>query len=143
MNSKKDDLPYFPFYVGDWRKATDVQALPLETRAVWFEILCYMWESTERGYLTVNGKPLQNGALARMIGLPEDLLEQNLKQILEFGVASLRESDGAMYSRRMVKDQELRLKRQKAGKIGGKASFASRFARAKSQANAQQKSSKR
>ncbi len=137
MTGKKDDLPYFPFYVGDWRKATDVQALPLETRAVWFEMLCYMWESTERGFLTVNGKPIPTNALARMIGLPEDLLKQNLKVLLEFGVASKRESDGAFYSRRMVKDQDIREKRKKAGSIGGKKSFASRFAQANSQANAE------
>ena len=120
MHKKKDDLPYFPFYVGDWRKATDVQALPLEARAVWFEMLCYMWESTERGYLTVNGNPICETALARMIGLPDVLLKQYLKQILDFGCASLREKDGAIYSRRMVRDQELRVKRQKAGSIGGK-----------------------
>jgi hypothetical protein len=137
MNKKKDDLPYFPFYIGDWRKATDVQALPLETRAIWFEMLCYMWESTERGFLTVNCKPISTNALARMIGLSEDLLKQNIKCLLDFGVASKRESDGAIYSRRMVRDQDIREKRKIAGSLGGKKSFASRFAQANVQANAE------
>ena len=135
--AKKDDLPYMPFYIGDWRKATDVQALPLETKAIWFEMLLYMWESTERGFLTVNGKPIPESALARMLGLPEDLLKQNLKHLSDFGVSSIRESDGAIYCRRMVRDQEIREKRQKAGSLGGKKSFASRFAQAKPQANAE------
>ena len=134
--AKKDDLPYMPFYIGDWRKATDVQALPLESKAIWFEMLLYMWESTERGYLTVNGKPIPENALARMLGLPELLLKQNVKYLLDFGVASIRESDGAIFCRRMVRDQEIREKRQKAGSLGGKKSFASRFAQAKVQANA-------
>lgn len=125
-----------PFYIGDWRKATDVQALPLEAKAVWFEMLLYMWESTERGFLTVNRKPIPESALARMLGLHEDLLKQNLKLCLDFGVASIRESDGAIYCRRMVRDQEIREKRQKAGSLGGKKSFASRFAQANTQANA-------
>lgn len=128
MTNKKDDLPYFPFYVGDWRKATDVQALPLETKAIWFEMLCYMWESTERGYLTVNGKPISIESLARMIGIASVLLEQNVKVLLEFGVASKRESDGAIFSRRMVRDQEIRKKRQISGSIGGKKSAEKRFA---------------
>jgi hypothetical protein len=134
-NLKKDDLPYFPFYIGDWRKATDVQALPFATKAIWFEILCYMWESTERGYLTVNGKPIEMESLARMLGIDKVLLEQNVKCILDFGVASIRESDGAIYSRKMVRDQEIRIIRQKAGSLGGKASFASRFAQSNIQAN--------
>jgi hypothetical protein len=135
MLNKKDDLPYFPFYIGDWRKATDVQALPRDVRSVWFDMLCYMWESTERGYLTVNGKPIPDDSLASMLGLPVDLLKQNVKVILDFGVASIRESDGALYSRRMVKDQELRIIRQKAGSVGGKKSYASRFAQANIEAN--------
>ena len=143
MQAKKDDLPYFPFYVGDWRKATDVQALPLETRAVWFEMLCYMWESTERGYLTVNGKPLPEKVLARMIGLSEIEMKTHMGIIFDFGVASLRESDGAIYSRRMVKDQYIREVRQKAGSKGGKKSFAVSLAQAKKQRTRQQKSSKR
>jgi len=134
--NKKDDLPYFPFYIGDWLKATDVRALPLETRAIWFEMLCCMWESTERGYLTVNGKPIPDESLARMIGIPEILLKQNVKVLMDFGVPGIREVDGAIYSRRMVKDQDIREKRQKAGSLGGKHSFASRFAQANIQANA-------
>lgn len=122
MLKKKDDLPYFPFYIGDWRKATDIQALSREARYVWFDMLCYMWESTERGYLTINGNPIPVESLARMLGLSEILLEQNIQQILRGGVASLRKSDGAIYSRRMIRDQELRVKRQKAGSIGGKKS---------------------
>jgi hypothetical protein len=134
-SKKKDDLPYFPFYIGDWRKATDVQALPFATKAIWFEMLCYMWESTERGYLTVNNKPIEMESLARMLGIDKVLLEQNVKCILDFGVASIRESDGAIYSRKMVRDQEIRIIRQKSGSAGGKASFASRFAKANIQAN--------
>jgi len=45
---KKDDLPAMPFYVGDWLKCPEVRALPLDYRALWFDMLCFMWESTER-----------------------------------------------------------------------------------------------
>jgi len=137
MPNKKDDLPYFPFYIGDWRKATDVQALPRDVQYTWLDMLFYMWESSERGYLTINGKPIGTEALARMMKIDRDLLEQNLKHLSDFAIYSIRESDGAIYCRKMVKDQQIRISRQKAGSIGGKRSFASHFAQAKTQANAE------
>jgi hypothetical protein len=53
---KKNDLPAMMFYVGDWRKAPEIRALPLDARALWFEMLCLMWEMPRRGYLSINGK---------------------------------------------------------------------------------------
>lgn len=133
-NAKKHDLPAMPFYFGDWMKAPEIRALPLDTRMVWFEMMGFMWESTERGYLTINGSPIKTDSLARMIGISEVLLEQKLKQLLDFAVYSVRDSDGAIYSRRMVRDEEIRKIRQKAGSVGGKVRFASSFAQAKTQA---------
>lgn len=135
-DSKKDDLPYMPFYVGDWLKAPDIQCLSYELKGLWFEMLCYMWESKERGVLIkANGAPYTIAEVSRLLRLPEVLLKQKLKQLLEFAIYSIRESDGAIYSRRMVKDQRIRKIRKKAGSKGGKNSFASRFAQAKTQAN--------
>ena len=57
---KKQDLPAWNFYIGDWMKSPEIRALTLPTRMIWFEMLCFMWESTERGYLTINGKNLDN-----------------------------------------------------------------------------------
>lgn len=138
--AKKHDLPAMPFYFGDWMKAPEIRALPLDTRMVWFEMLGFMWESTERGYLTINGHPIPMSSLAQMIGVTEVLLEQKFKQLSDFAVFSIRESDGAIYSRRMVRDEDIRNIRQKAGSEGGKKSFASRFAQAKSQANSESES---
>lgn len=128
--TKKDDLPAMMFYVGDWLKAPDIQCLDYETKGIWFEMLCYMWESNERGYLKYNDEQL-----ARLLRLPEVLLKQKLKQLLDFAIYSIRESDGAIYSRRMVKDQEIREMRKKAGSLGGKQTFARAKARAKVQQN--------
>lgn len=127
---KKDDLPYMPFYVGDWLKAPDIQCLPYELKGIWFEMLCYMWESKERGVLNYSKEEL-----SRLLRMDLVLLEQKLNELLKFGIYSVRANDGAIFNRRMIKDQNIREKRQKAGKIGGKASFASRFAQSKSQAN--------
>lgn len=130
--TKKDDLPAMMFYVGDWLKAPDIQCLSYELKGIWFEMLCFMWESNERGYLKYTTEEL-----ARLLRLPEDLLKQKLEQLSKRGIYSVRESDGAIYSRRMVKDQSIREKRKKAGSLGGKKTFANKFAQAKIVANAE------
>ena len=115
--SKKHDLPAMPFYFGDWRKAPEIRALDLDVRMIWFEMLGLMWESTERGYLTLNLKPVSNSVITRMIGIDIATFERALQQLDDFNVFSRRE-DGAIFSRKMVRDEELRLIKSKAGKTG-------------------------
>lgn len=133
--AKKHDLPYMPFYVGDWLKAPEVQCLPYELQGLWFAILCYMWESVERGYLVdASGTPYSLPELSMLLRLPEQVLEQKLEQLSAKRVFSVRERDQAIFSRRMVRDEEIREKRQIAGSKGGKKTFAKAFGRANTQA---------
>lgn len=116
---KKDDLPAMPFYVGDWLKAPEVRSLAPDVRGLWFDMICYMWESTERGVMVKpNGKPYSKDDIIRMVGLDNQNSGIWLTTLLDNSVCSIRE-DGAIYSRRMVKDQKIRLIRQKIGKKGG------------------------
>lgn len=116
--NKKNDQPYMPFYIGDWQKAPEIQALSLAARGLWVQMLFLMWESTERGYLTINGVPMTVEILSRQVGFACDLLEPLLEEMKKFAVYSVRE-DGAIFSRRMVKDAEISLKRSYAGQKGG------------------------
>lgn len=115
--SKK--LPALQFYVGDWRKDPGVQALDYEARGVWLELLCLMHESDDRGRLLLNGQPMPDAALAQNLGLPEATLKQILSKIEAYGVASRDPDTGALYCRRMVRDEDLRRKKAEAGRIGG------------------------
>lgn len=112
-------LPSFQFYPGDHRKDPGVQALNFHDRGVWLELLCLMHESDERGVLLLNGKPMPEDALARVLGLDKQILTTTINTLLTFGVASRRELDGALFSRRMVRDENLRKVRSEAGKLGG------------------------
>jgi hypothetical protein len=112
-------LPAIQFYVGDWRKDPGVQSLGYHDRGIWFEILCLMHESENRGVLLLNGAPMPEDALARVLGLDKQILTTTLTSILDYGVASRRQEDGALYSRRMVRDEKLRKIRTEAGKQGG------------------------
>lgn len=134
--SKKHDLPAHPFYWGDWFKAMDLQSLPRETRCVWFEMLGRMWESNERGFLTINGKPMSDFAKANALGFGSATNEylQHEAILREAGIFSVRESDGAMYSRKILNDIELSNIRAKAGSKGGKKTWD--FAKANAKASA-------
>ncbi|SKA88947.1 hypothetical protein SAMN02745166_01512 [Prosthecobacter debontii] len=112
-------LPSLQFYPADWRKDPAVQSLDYETRGVWFEILCLMHESEERGVLLLNGQVMPEDALARLLGLDKQILTNHLTKLVTYGVAKRRESDGAIFNKRMVNDEELRKVRQNAGKKGG------------------------
>jgi hypothetical protein len=117
--AKKKDLPYMPFYVGDWMKAPDVRALPLDVRMIWFEMLCLMWESKRRGYLEINGKCVSTSVISKMLGCVITEFEQSLRVLEDFGLYS-RDENGTIFCRRMARDEEIRVKKQKAGKIGMK-----------------------
>ena len=114
-----DKKPSFQFYPGDWRKDPGVQSLSYHDRGVWFEMLLLMHESEERGVLLLNGKPMPESALERLLGLVNQNLTTTLTTLLDFAVASKRAHDGAIYCRRMVRDEELSKVRKAAGKLGG------------------------
>ncbi|TGE15993.1 hypothetical protein [Hymenobacter elongatus] len=112
-------LPAIQFYPGDWHKDQGVQALDLAQRGAWFELLLMMHDSDERGVLLVNGQPMPDAVIARRLGLDNQTANQILTTLLDYGVVSRRESDGALFCRRMVKDEKLRRVRTAAGKKGG------------------------
>jgi len=111
--------PAFQFYPADWRKDPAVQALDFFSRGVWIEVLCLMHESNERGVLLLNGIPMPESALANILGLDKQNLEDALSKIKAYGVAKIRQSDGALYSKRMVDDEKLTQVRREAGNKGG------------------------
>lgn len=111
--------PYIPFYPGDWKKDAGVQALEFFDRHVWFEMLMLMHDSDQRGYLVLNGRPMSDEAIARLLGLDKQIFSKALSNIKANGVCSVRESDQAIYSRSMVRRAELSSKRAISGKSGG------------------------
>ncbi len=112
-------LPAIQFYPGDWRKDVGVQSLTFHDRGVWFELLMLMHESERRGVLVLNGRAIPESALARLLGLDNQILTTTLTTLLDVGVVSVEEATGALMSRRMVRDEHLRTVRAECGKLGG------------------------
>lgn len=112
-------LPALQFYPGDWRKDVGVQSLTYHDRGIWFEMLMLMHESERRGVLTLNGRPIPEDSLARLLGLDKQTLTTTITTLINTGVASREEATGALMCRRMVRDEVTRQARAKAGKLGG------------------------
>ena len=112
-------LPAIQWYPGDWLRDPGVQSLSYEDQGIWFAMLMRMWEGEERGKLTLNGHAMPVEALARLLGLDNQKVNQTLTTLLTYGVTSVEPTTGIIYSRRMVRDEELRKTRQQCGKLGG------------------------
>lgn len=112
-------MPALQFYPADWRKDLAVQALGYHDRGVWFEMLCLMHESSERGVMLLNGAPIAEDVIARLLGLDNQTFNQTLGTLLTYGVAKRRQDDNAIFSKRMVDDEKLCQIRREAGKLGG------------------------
>lgn len=116
---KKYDLPAMPWYVGDWLKCPEVRALAPDYRGLWFDLICYMWESTERGVMIKpNGQPYSDKEIIRMVGLDNQNTGLWLTHLLDNGIC-FRRDDGCIYSKRMIRDEEIRIIRHQVGSKGG------------------------
>jgi len=117
--SKSTKLPSMQFYPGDWKKDPGIKSLSIAARGLWFEMLLIMWEAENRGYLVVGNVPMNSQQLARNVGIDRTECEQLLKELEEVNVYSRSDEIGVIYCRRMVKDENLRLSKCRAGVISG------------------------
>lgn len=81
-------------------------------------MMCLMHDGQPYGYLKVNQKVIHVVNLAPMVGLTIELTTKLTRELEEAGVFS-RDSDGCIFSRRMVRDEEIRAKRSESGHKGG------------------------
>lgn len=77
------------------------------------ECLCIMHEAKPYGHLLINGKPIGDDALARMVGAPAEQVSVCMTELREAGVLSMTRS-GVVFSRRMIKDDAASKKGAKA-----------------------------
>ena len=116
---KQRKYPLMPFDTGDWLKCPELRAMAPDVRALWMDMLCYMWESPEVGVMVApNCKPYSREEIVRIVGLDSRASGSWLELLIDSGVCGVRD-DGAIYSRRMVRDADLREKRAEAGRKGG------------------------
>lgn len=100
-------LPSFQFYPGDWMKDPNVRRCSLAARGVWMDILCLMFECEDRGVLASGDKPWSDQEVAGAVSGPTDVVLSCIAELELKGVVS-RNQSGAMFSRRLVRDEQVR-----------------------------------
>jgi hypothetical protein len=96
-------LPAFQFYPGDWMKAPEIRALSLSARGLWFDMICYMHQSTKYGHFIIGDSVPTSDEAARIIGCEVAEYERLLSELEKFNVFS-RTKSGTIFCRRMVRD---------------------------------------
>jgi len=118
--------PSFQFYPGDWLNDINLRSCSLSARGLWIDLICLMHQCPKYGHLMVNHKVIPMVNLARMLGVNLTDLECWMEELECAGVFSRNES-GCIYSRRMIKDENLRNIRANNGKLGGNPTLKSEF----------------
>lgn len=118
QTSEKVKRPASQYYWGDWFKDLALQSCSLPARGLWHEMNCLMHQGEPYGHLTMpNGKPMGTGQLANLCKITPAICKKLVGELEENGVFS-RAEDGAIFSRRMVRDEDIRNRRADGGKAG-------------------------
>ena len=108
--------PSFQFYPADWLRDPGLRSCSLGARGLWIDMLAFMHEAEPYGHLRLNGHDIGPDSLARMVGANLKEVRRYLDELETAGVFSRTET-GTSYSRRMVRDEELREKRAAGGHL--------------------------
>ncbi|WP_311267470.1 hypothetical protein [Sphingobium sp. WCS2017Hpa-17] len=109
--------PAFQFYPADWRTDPGLRLCALVSRGLWMEMMAIMHEGEPYGHLTAQGRPISPDMLARLVGESPATVKRCMADLEANGVFS-RTDDGVIYSRRMVRDEEVREARAAGGSLG-------------------------
>jgi hypothetical protein len=101
-------LPSFQFYPGDWQKDPDLRRCSKAAKGMWMDMICLMFECPVRGtFISGDGVAWLDREIAEAVGGDVATNLECLAELLSKGVAK-RNAQGAIFSRRLVRDEEQR-----------------------------------
>lgn len=110
--------PSFQFYPSDWLRDTALRSCSTGARGLWMDMICFMHEGTPYGHLKVGDKVILPSNLARMVGDSAEVVADWLLELSQAGVYETTD-EGVIYSKRMIRDENLRQIRAAGGSKGG------------------------
>lgn len=110
--------PWLKFYPTDWRSDEQLRNCSIAARGLWIEMLCLMHRASPYGHLIINGEVLTDAQLAIQTGTPSEQIPALVGELEKAGVFS-RTGKGAIYSRKMVRDEKKANVNAKNGQNGG------------------------
>lgn len=116
--NSRTKAPAFQFYPADWLTDPSLRLCSAETRGVWIDLLCFMFLSSEPGFLIVNGHFLDEKGIQKFSGLNPKRFKKVFEELTSFGILK-KDEQGRFFNKRMIEDERLRRVRQEVGKLGG------------------------
>ena len=126
--------PSFQFYPGDWLKDTALRICCPAARGIWADMLMLLHECPQRGvFRSKKGTKMTPISIKKISKSIASCKPKLIKELIDNGVVYIARKDGALYSKRLVRDELHRKHKAMSGQKGG----------SKTQANLKQKSEKR
>ena len=118
--------PYFPLYVQDYLTDEKLNECSAQTQGVYIKLMCLMHKSDYYGKILLKQKDKQNSnqilnfaeKLIRHLPFKAHIIMSSIAELVEEKVLFIE--DDYLCQKRMIKDNDLSIKRAKAGKKGGK-----------------------
>lgn len=104
------------FYPNDWRADQELQMCSLSARGLWVELMCLAFPNG--GQVLIGGKVPSVGEIAIAVRAKKPEVVRALVELSERGVASTADN-GALVSRRMMRDARRREVNRQNGSHGG------------------------
>jgi len=135
--------PYLPLYVQDFMTDEKLIECSAQSTGVYIRIMCILHKSETYGKISLKQKDKQtdnqitNFALKLSKSMPYNIgiIESSLTELIEEGCLNIELDE--LFQKRMVKDNDVSIKRSVSGSIGGKKTQS--FAKAKSKAKSKAK----
>lgn len=132
------DQPYLPLYIQDYLTDEKLNECSAATQGIYIKLMCLLHKSETYGKILLKQKYKQNESMclnfasqvANHLPFSKLELESAIKELINENVCYLENE--FLCQKRMIKDNDLSLKRSKAGKKGGDNN---KFAKAKVKAN--------
>ncbi len=141
------DQPYIPLYVQDYLTDEKLNECCPASQGIYIKIMCLMHKSKEYGMILLKQKYKQSSSIylnfacqiSNHLTFTKSDIEKALRELIEEDVLQLEEDK--ILQKRMIKDNDISLKRSNAGKKGGgNPNFVSDFVKTKVQTNTENES---
>lgn len=119
MNIQNRKYEWCKFSFASYRTDYELRRCSDAARLLWWDVLALMATGSEVGYLTLSGRPWTLAELAAECGKRPARIKSLLAELMEKNIFSIRPKDGALYSRRMVREHAERERAYRNGKMGG------------------------
>lgn len=96
-------LPWSKFFWSDWESDQGLRLCSLAAQGMWMRMLCVCSKGEPKGYLAINGQPIDSTGVARLCGVSAEDAQVLMDELASNGVFS-RDRRGWIYSRRLVRD---------------------------------------